>query len=193
MMLVWRAQKTLILRFGGFVLALELCTLAIARSALRDPALSLSEYRQIRIATLTSSLMAAFMAYPSLALVATQVELVPQPKMEEVFVRQTNVKRSGPLINLHPRLIKACSPDNDVTPSLVREQANEDIPAVCQNIEAKLFPGTAGAYNQDYEGLHTFYADSLVGNICAFIDSIWRMVGRHDRGAVDSLGLCAGL
>lgn len=171
MMLVWRAQKTLILRFGGLVLGLELTTLKWARLVLHNPSFTLSDFRKVRLATLTSSLMAVTMAYPSLSVVGRQVELAPQPKMEEVFVRPA--KRKALVFYRMPPImpLPAYPPASDGCASLVQQQAEQDIPCVSQNVEQRLWPDFA-AYNDTYEGLSAFGGEDIISNFFANISQL---------------------
>lgn len=149
MMLVWRAQKTLILRFAGLVLGLELTTLKWARLVLHKPALTLVDFRKVRLATLTSSLMAVTMAYPSLSMVGRQVELVPQPRLVEVLPHS------------------ACSAKGSTC--LVYEQAKHGIPGISQQLEQRLWPDAVSYSNDTCEPSACFWSDDIVANFCANI------------------------
>ncbi len=58
--------------------------------------------------------------------------------------------------------------------SLVQQQAEQDIPAVAQNVEQKLWPDF-GAYNQTYEGLAAFWGDDIISN---FFANIGQLIGK---------------
>jgi hypothetical protein len=158
MMLVWRAQKTLILRFGGLVLGMEISTLKWARLVMRNPSLTLADFRKIRLATLTSSLMAVSMAYPSLSMVGRRVELVPQPEMEEVFLRPINSMRLNCYRMPPIRPLPAYNPASDGCASLVQQQSDEDIPA--------------------------FWSDDIVANFCS---NVGQLAWRWCRDTLDAL------
>lgn len=174
-LLTLRMGKTLILRFGGLVLGLELTTLKWARLVLRNPSLTLSDFRKVRLATLTSSLMAVTMAYPSLSVVGRQVELAPQPKMEEVFVRPA--KRKALVFYRMPPImpLPAYPPASDGCASLVQQQAEQDIPAFAQNVGLSLWPEPDYYSSESYEGLAAFYSDDIVANFCSNVSQLaWR-------------------
>lgn len=152
MMLVWRAQKTLILRFGGLVLGLELTTLKWARLVMQKPSLTLADFRKIRLATLTSSLMAVSIAYPSLSMVGRQVELVPQPRLVEVFPHSADYAKGS-----------TC---------LVYEQAEHGIPGISQQLEQRLWPDAISYSDDAYEPDACFWSDDIVANFCANIGQL---------------------
>lgn len=156
-LLTLRMGKTLILRFGGLVLGLELTTLKWARLVMQKPSLTLADFRKIRLATLTSSLMAVSMAYPSLSMVGRQVELVPQPRLVEVFPHSGVSQKDA-----------SC---------LVYEQAEQGIPSVCQQVGQKLTPDF-GTYNDSYNGLSASWSDDILANFCANIGQL--MLKRWD-------------
>lgn len=58
--------------------------------------------------------------------------------------------------------------------SLVQQQAEQDIPAVAQNVEQKLWPDF-GAYNDTYEGLSAFWGDDIISN---FFANIGQLIGK---------------
>lgn len=161
--LVERAAITLVLRFGGLVMGAEICALKLARCVMRDQSLTLIAYRKMRISALLSCLLSLAISYPSLSLVGAQVKLVPEEDVQEI---------SFPMQRLQIlKDFEIDSGDDSSLPvgekaSLVRQQAEQDIPAVAQNVEQKLWPDFGG-YNDNYEGLAAFGGDDILGSFVA--------------------------
>jgi hypothetical protein len=153
---------------------------------MRNPSLTLADFRKIRLATLTSSLMAVSMAYPSLSMVGRRVELVPQPEMEEVFLRPINSMRLNCYRMPPIRPLPAYNPASDGCASLVQQQSDEDIPAFAQNVGLSLWPGSDYYYYycESYEGLPAFWSDDIVANFCS---NVGQLAWRWCRDTLDAL------